>query len=202
MNLVTDEDVTKFLSSDPAARDISKLKKVELKLVASKLDIAFSPDTKKDELRRLVQTILVPEEMDALDGDPDTSCEIPDGGAVGVGPPNLSTSPDREILMLQLQLQRERAQQEAEREMRKQEAEREMRQQEMEMRKMELEAERERREHERQRWQTDNTEARIGDTHQPRPFDITKHVRVVPAFDEDDPTEYFHSFERIAKNME
>ena len=104
--------------------------------------------------------------------------------------------------------ERERERQREEREEREKEREREREREEREREEREKEREREREEREKER----ECQLRMGEiemqerANQPKQkieynFDVTKHIRLVPPFQEKEVDKYFLHFERVAENL-
>ena len=81
------------------------------------------------------------------------------------------------------------------------EKEREEKEKEREEKEKEREREREKEQHELAML-TQRANLGIGTTVPKQKFDVTKHFRLVPTFDEEDPEEFFLHFEKVAGNLE
>ncbi|KAJ8024517.1 hypothetical protein HOLleu_34446 [Holothuria leucospilota] len=178
----------KFVTS-PSVEELDSLKKSEIVKVAKHYGIEFQPLMRKDEIKRYVLEYLVDEGVL-----PSTVLET----AITVPTDNTF-----ELKRLELEMNKEIRLKEMEREMQKEKEEREM-QKEKEEREMQMQREEKAREHEFRLKQLElgvikGSDPKIGlDT---GGFDVSKHVKFVPKFQEDNVEKFFNHFEKLGEQL-
>ncbi|KAJ8032881.1 Protein split ends [Holothuria leucospilota] len=198
----------KFVAS-PSVEELDSLKKSEIVKVAKHYGIEFQPLMRKDEIKRYVLEYLVDESVlpsTVLE----TAITVPTDNTFELK--RLEIEMNKEIRLKEMERERERE----EREMQKEKEEREM-QREKEEREMQREKEREKeereererreekaREHEFRLKQLElgvikGSDPKIGlDT---GGFDVSKHVKFVPKFQEDNVEKFFNHFEKLGEQL-
>ncbi|KAJ8044318.1 Solute carrier organic anion transporter family member 2B1 [Holothuria leucospilota] len=189
----------KFVAS-PSVEELDSLKKSEIVKVAKHYGIEFQPLMRKDEIKRYVLEYLVDEGVL-----PSTVLET----AITVPTDNTF-----ELKRLELEMNKEIRLKEMEREMQKEKEEREM-QKEKEEREMQMQREKEEREERERREEKarehefrlkqlelgviKGSDPKIGlDT---GGFDVSKHVKFVPKFQEDNVEKFFNHFEKLGEQL-
>ncbi|KAJ8043962.1 hypothetical protein HOLleu_11292 [Holothuria leucospilota] len=179
-------NLDKFVAS-PSVEELDSLKKSEIVKVAKHYGIEFQPLMRKDEIKRYVLEYLVDESIL-----PSTVLET----AITVPTDNTF-----ELKRLEMEMQKEK--EEREMQMQKEKEEREM-QKEKEEREMQMQREKEAREHEFRLKQLKlgvikASDPKIGlDT---GGFDVSKHVKFVPKFQEDNVEKFFNHFEKLGEQL-
>ncbi|KAJ8044116.1 hypothetical protein HOLleu_11494 [Holothuria leucospilota] len=179
-------NLDKFVAS-PSVEELDSLKKSEIVKVAKHYGIEFQPLMRKDEIKRYVLEYLVDESIL-----PSTVLET----AITVPTDNTF-----ELKRLEMEMNKEIRLKEMEREREREEREREER---AEREKEEREMQREAREHEFRLKQLElgvikGSDPKIGsDT---GGFDVSKHVKFVPKFQEDNVEKFFNHFEKLGEQQ-
>ncbi|KAJ8025620.1 hypothetical protein HOLleu_33227 [Holothuria leucospilota] len=183
-------NLDKFVAS-PSVEELDSLKKSEIVKVAKHYGIEFQPLMRKDEIKRYVLEYLVDEGVL-----PSTVLET----AITVPTDNTF-----ELKRLEIEMNKEIRLKEMEREMQKEKEEREMQmQKEKEEREMQMQREEKAREHEFRLKQLElgvikGSDPKIGlDT---GGFDVSKHVKFVPKFQEDNVEKFFNHFEKLGEQL-
>ncbi|KAJ8049776.1 hypothetical protein HOLleu_02674 [Holothuria leucospilota] len=172
-------NLDKFVAS-PSVEELDSLKKSEIVKVAKHYGIEFQPVMQKDEIKRYVLEYLVDEGVL-----PSTVLET----AITVPTDNTF-----ELKRLELEMNKEIRLKEMEREMQKEKEEREERER----------REEKAREHEFRLKQLElgvikGSDPKIGlDT---GGFDVSKHVKFVPKFQEDNVEKFFNHFEKLGEQL-
>ncbi|KAJ8021034.1 hypothetical protein HOLleu_40788 [Holothuria leucospilota] len=192
-------NLDKFVAS-PSVEELDSLKKSETVKVAKHYDIEFEPLMRKDEIKRYVLEYLVDESIL-----PSTVLEI----VITVPTDNTF-----ELKRLEIEMKKEIRLKEMESEMQKEKEEREM-QKENEERKMQMQRETDEREMQMQKGKEERehefrlkqlqlgvikgSDPKIGlDTGR---FDVSKHVKFVPKFQEDNVEKFFNHFEKLGEQL-
>ncbi|KAJ8035263.1 hypothetical protein HOLleu_22429 [Holothuria leucospilota] len=164
-------NLNKFVAS-PSVEELDSLKKSEIVKVAKHYGIEFQPLMRKDEIKRYVLEYLVDESIL-----PSTVLET----AITVPTDNTF-----ELKRLEMEMNKEIRLKEMEREKKKEKEEREMQmQKEKEEREMQMQREKEEREMQKE----------TGG------FDVSKHVKFVPKFQEDNVEKFFNHFEKLGEQL-
>ncbi|KAJ8039331.1 hypothetical protein HOLleu_17010 [Holothuria leucospilota] len=184
-------NLDKFVAS-PSVEELDSLKKSEIVKVPKHYGIEFQPLMRKDEIKRYVLEYLVDESIL-----PSTVLET----AITVPTDNTF-----ELKRLEMEMNKEIRLKEMEREREKEEREREERERERKEREMQMQMQREEkaREHEFRLKQLElgvikGSDPKIGlDT---GGFDVSKHVKFVPKFQEDNVKKFFNHFEKLGEQL-
>ncbi|KAJ8025597.1 hypothetical protein HOLleu_33193 [Holothuria leucospilota] len=183
-------NLDKFVAS-PSVEELESLKKSEIVKVAKHYGIKFQPLMRKDEIKRYVLEYLVDESIL-----PSTVLET----AITVPTDNTF-----ELKRLEMEMNKEIRLKEMERERQKEKEEREMQmQREKEEREERERREEKAREHEFRLKQLElgvikGADLKIGlDT---GGFDVSKHVKFVPKFQEDNVEKFFNHFEKLGEQL-
>ncbi|KAJ8047599.1 hypothetical protein HOLleu_06640 [Holothuria leucospilota] len=187
----------KFVAS-PSVEELDSLKKSEIVKVAKHYGIEFQPLMRKDEINRYVLEYLVDESVlpsTVLE----TAITVPTDNTFELK--RLEIEMNKEIRLKEMERERERE----EREMQKEKEEREMqREKEKEEREERERREEKAREHEFRLKQLElgvikGSDPKIGlDT---GGFDVSKHVKFVPKFQEDNVEKFFNHFEKLGEQL-
>ncbi|KAJ8026737.1 hypothetical protein HOLleu_31657 [Holothuria leucospilota] len=197
-------NLDKFVTS-PSVEELDSLKKSEIVKVAKHYGIEFQPLMRKDEIKRYVLEYLVDEGVlpsTVLE----TAITVPTDNTFELK--RLEIEMNKEIRLKEMEREREREERERERkerEMEKEEREMQM-QKEKEEREMQMQMQREKeaREHEFRLKQLElgvikASDPKIGlDT---GGFDVSKHVKFVPKFQEDNVEKFFNHFEKLGEQL-
>ncbi|KAJ8022839.1 hypothetical protein HOLleu_37844 [Holothuria leucospilota] len=183
-------NLDKFVAS-PSVEELDSLKKSEIVKVAKHYGIEFQPLMRKDEIKRYVLEYLVDEGVL-----PSTVLET----AITVPTDNTF-----ELKRLELEMNKEIRLKEMEREMQKEKEEREMQMQ----REKEEREERERREEKAREHEFRLKQLELGVIKGSDPkigldtggFDVSKHVKFVPKFQEDNVEKFFNHFEKLGEQL-
>ncbi|KAJ8044249.1 hypothetical protein HOLleu_11655 [Holothuria leucospilota] len=188
-------NLDKFVAS-PSVEELDSLKKSEIVKVAKHYGIEFQPLMRKDEIKRYVLEYLVDESIlpsTVLE----TAITVPTDNTFELK--RLEIEMNKEIRLKEMEREREREERERERK------EREMQmQKEKEEREMQMQREKEAREHEFRLKQLElgvikASDPKIGlDT---GGFDVSKHVKFVPKFQEDNVEKFFNHFEKLGEQL-
>ncbi|KAJ8047221.1 Protein split ends [Holothuria leucospilota] len=201
-------NLDKFVAS-PSVEELDSLKKSEIVKVAKHYGVEFQPLMRKDEIKRYVLEYLVDESVlpsTVLE----TAITVPTDNTFELK--RLEIEMNKEIRLKEMEREREREEREREREEREREREmqkvkeeREMQmQKEKEEREMQMQREKEAREHEFRLKQLElgvikASDPKIGlDT---GGFDVSKHVKFVPKFQEDNVEKFFNHFEKLGEQL-
>ncbi|KAJ8050688.1 Zinc transporter ZIP12 [Holothuria leucospilota] len=178
--------------------ELDSLKKSEIVKVAKHYGIEFQPLMRKDEIKRYVLEYLVDESILPITV-LETAITVPTDNTFELK--RLEIEMNKEIRLKEMERERERE----EREMQKVKEEREMQmQKEKEEREMQMQREKEAREHEFRLKQLElgvikASDPKIGlDT---GGFDVSKHVKFVPKFQEDNVEKFFNHFEKLGEQL-
>ncbi|KAJ8017531.1 hypothetical protein HOLleu_44998 [Holothuria leucospilota] len=187
-------NLDKFVAS-PSVEELDSLKKSEIVKVAKYYGIEFQPLMREDEIKRYVLEYLVDESILPI-----TVLET----AITVPTDNTFELKRLEIEMNK-EIREEKEKEEREMQMQKEKEEREMQmQKEKEEREMQMQREKEAREHEFRLKQLElgvikASDPKIGlDT---GGFDVSKHVKFVPKFQEDNVEKFFNHFEKLGEQL-
>ena len=161
-----------FMSS-PDVEAFEKLKKEDLISLGRHLDLTVKTGMRKITIQNIIANYLVTQEC--FNPSVLQAFELP------------ATDLEIKKLEIQAQIQKERE----EREIQAQKEEREI-QAQLEIRKMELEFEMKK---------LELAPRALSVSQNPDKFDVTKHIRLVPPFQEKDVDKYFLHFEKIAENL-
>ncbi|KAJ8042213.1 hypothetical protein HOLleu_13218 [Holothuria leucospilota] len=194
-------NLDKFVAS-PSVEELDSLKKSEIVTVAKHYGVEFQPLMRKDEIKRYVLEYLVDESILPITV-LETAITVPTDNTFELK--RLEIEMNKEIRLKEMERERERE----EREMQKVKEEREMQmqmQKEKEEREMQMQMQREKeaREHEFRLKQLElgvikGSDPKIGlDT---GVFNISKHVKFVPKFQEDNVEKFFNHFEKLGEQL-
>ncbi|KAJ8033299.1 hypothetical protein HOLleu_23493 [Holothuria leucospilota] len=183
-------NLDKFVAS-PSVEELDSLKKSEIVKVAKHYGIEFQPLMRKDEIKRYVLEYLVDESIL-----PSTVLET----AITVPTDNTF-----ELKRLEMEMNKEIRLKEMEREREKEKEEREMQMQ----REKEEREERERREEKAREHEFRLKQLELGVIKGSDPkigldtggFDVSKHVKFVPKFQEDNVEKFFNHFEKLGEQL-
>ncbi|KAJ8024265.1 hypothetical protein HOLleu_36955 [Holothuria leucospilota] len=186
-------NLDKFVAS-PSVEELDSLKKSEIVKVAKHYGIEFQPLMRKDEIKRYVLEYLVDESIL-----PSTVLET----AITVPTDNTF-----ELKRLEMEINKEIRLKEMEREREREEREREERERERKMQREERE-ERERREEKAREHEFRLKQLELGVIKASDPkigldtggFDVSKHVKFVPKFQEDNVEKFFNHFEKLGEQL-
>ena len=173
MSIITSEDdICQFLSSDRSREDVCLLRKHDLRLLASHLEVSFHSNERKDDLLRKVCVKLFGE------------TEVADGAKWSVGvrsdvEGDMSTWSIQQLELARLQASIELVKYHTAQEQAKNEQAR------INLEVVKLNNERE------LRSEQETLER----------FEVAQQVKLVPPFDDTDVTGYFNSFEKVAENL-
>ncbi|KAJ8035092.1 hypothetical protein HOLleu_22203 [Holothuria leucospilota] len=173
-------NLDEFVAS-PSVEELDSLKKSEIVKVAKHYGIEFQPLMRKDEIKKYILEYLVDESIL-----PSTVLET----AITVPTDNTF-----ELKRLEMEMNKE---------VRLKELEKEEREMQMQREKEEIEMQREAREHEFRLKQLElgvikGSDPKIGlDT---GGFDVSKHVKFVPKFQEDNVEKFFNHFEKLGEQL-
>ena len=169
-------DVELFLDrADLTIGLLKSLKKDNLRAICDHLDVQVTQGVKKAEIVDMLASHM------KLAKETET-------------PPS-PVSSDIQLQLAKLELEKEKMRLEFERDEKEKE------------RKMRMEFEREERQKEREyqlkmkEMELSYTQANLTDPKSPQGFDVAKHIRLVPKFDEEGVDSYFESFEKVAKRL-
>ncbi|KAJ8026967.1 hypothetical protein HOLleu_31953 [Holothuria leucospilota] len=182
-------NLDKFVTS-PSVEELDSLKKSEIVKVARHYGIEFQPLMRKDEIKRYVLEYLVDESILPITV-VETAITVPTDNTFELK--RLEIEMNKEIRLKEMERERERE----EREMQKEKEEREM--------QMQMQREKEAREHELRLKQLElgvikGSDPKIGlDTG--GLFDVSKHVKFVPKFQEDNVEKFFNHFEKLGEQL-
>ncbi|KAJ8031746.1 hypothetical protein HOLleu_25047 [Holothuria leucospilota] len=195
-------NLDEFVAS-PSVEELDSLKKSEIVKVAKHYGVEFQPLMRKDEIKRYVLEYLVDESILPITV-LETAITVPTDNTFELK--RLEIEMNKEIRLKEMERERERE----EREMQKVKEEREMQmqmQKEKEEREMQMQMQREKeaREHEFRLKQLElgvikGSDPKIGlDTG--GLFDVSKHVKFVPKFQEDNVEKFFNHFEKLGEQL-
>ncbi|KAJ8033376.1 Protein split ends [Holothuria leucospilota] len=222
-------NLDKFVTS-PSVEELDSLKKSEIVKVAKHYGIEFQPLMQKDEIKRYVLEYLVDESI-LLSTVLETAITVPTDNTFELKRLEMEMNKEirlkemererereerereererereereRERKEREMQMQKEK--EEREMQMQKEKEEREMQmQKEKEEREMQMQREKEAREHEFRLKQLElgvikGSDPKIGlDTGR---FDVSKHVKFVPKFQEDNVEKFFNHFEKLGEQL-
>ncbi|KAJ8026400.1 Protein split ends [Holothuria leucospilota] len=203
-------NLDKFVAS-PSVEELDSLKKSEIVKVAKHYGIEFQPLMRKDEIKRYVLEYLVDESILPITV-LETAITVPTDNTFELK--RLEIEMNKEIRLKEMEREREREERERKKEkeeremqmqMQKEKEEREMQmQKEKEEREMQMQREKEAREHEFRLKQLElgvikASDPKIGlDT---GGFDVSKHVKFVPKFQEDNVEKFFNHFEKLGEQL-
>ncbi|KAJ8022706.1 Protein split ends [Holothuria leucospilota] len=193
-------NLDKFVAS-PSVEELDSSKKSEIVKVAKHYGIEFQPLMRKDEIKRYVLEYLVDESIL-----PSTVLET----AITVPTDNTF-----ELKRLEMEMNKEIRLKEMEREREREEREREEREREREEREMQMQKEKEEREMQMQReekareheFRLKQLELGVIKGSDPKTgldtgvFDVSKHVKFVPKFQEDNVEKFFNHFEKLGEQL-
>ncbi|KAJ8026574.1 hypothetical protein HOLleu_31450 [Holothuria leucospilota] len=201
-------NLDKFVAS-PSVEELDSLKKSEIVKVAKHYGIEFQPLMRKDEIKRYVLEYLVDESIlpsTVLE----TAITVPTDNTFELK--RLEIEMNKEIRLKEMEREREREERERERKEREMQMQKEKEEREMQMQKekeeremqMQMQREKEAREHEFRLKQLElgvikASDPKIGlDT---GGFDVSKHVKFVPKFQEDNVEKFFNHFEKLGQQL-
>ncbi|KAJ8023644.1 Protein split ends [Holothuria leucospilota] len=196
-------NLDKFVAS-PSVEELDSLKKSEIVKVAKHYGIEFQPLMRKDEIKRYILEYLVDESIlpsTVLE----TAITVPTDNTFELK--RLEMEMNKEIRLKEREREeREREEREREREERERERkEREMQmQKEKEEREMQMQREEKAREHE---FRLKQLELGVIKGSDPKTgldtgvFDVSKHVKFVPKFQEDNVEKFFNHFEKLGEQL-
>ncbi|KAJ8045955.1 hypothetical protein HOLleu_09080 [Holothuria leucospilota] len=193
-------NLDKFVAS-PSVEELDSLKKSEIVKVAKHYGIEFQPLMRKDEIKRYVLEYLVDEGV-LSSTVLETAITVP-------------TDNTFELKRLEIEMNKEIRLKEMEREMQKEKEEREMQmQKEKEEREMQMQREKEEREEREREEKAREHEFRLKQLElgvikgsDPKKgldtggFDVSKHVKFVPKFQEDNVEKFFNHFEKLGEQL-
>ncbi|KAJ8039186.1 Stress response protein nst1 [Holothuria leucospilota] len=190
-------NLDKFVAS-PSVEELDSLKKSEIVKVAKHYGIEFQPLMRKDEIKRYVLEYLVDESIlpsTVLE----TAITVPTDNTFELK--RLEMEMNKEVRLKEMERERERE----EREMQKEKEEREMQMQ----REKEEREERERREEKAREHEFRLKQLELGVIKGSDPkigldtggFDVSKHVKFVPKFQEDNVEKFFNHFEELGEQL-
>ncbi|KAJ8035481.1 hypothetical protein HOLleu_22725 [Holothuria leucospilota] len=190
----------KFVAS-PSVEELDSLKKSEIVKVAKHYGIEFQPLMRKDEIKRYVLEYLVDESIlpsTVLE----TAITVPTDNTFELK--RLETEMNKEIRFKEMEREREKMERERERE----EREKEKEEREMQMQREERE-ERERREEKAREQEFRLKQLEVGVMKGSDPkidldtgiFDVSKHVKFVPKFQEDNVEKFFNHFKKLGEQL-
>ncbi|KAJ8044956.1 hypothetical protein HOLleu_07861 [Holothuria leucospilota] len=203
----------KFVAS-PSVEELDSLKKSEIVKVAKHYGAEFQPLMRKDEIKRYVLEYLVDESILPITV-LETAITVPTDNTFELK--RLEIEMNKEIRLKEMEREREREEREMQKvkeeremqmQMQKEKEEREMQmqmQKEKEEREMQMQREKEAREHEFRLKQLElgvikGSDPKIGlDTG--GLFDVSKHVKFVPKFQEDNVEKFFNHFEKLGEQL-
>ncbi|KAJ8035482.1 hypothetical protein HOLleu_22726 [Holothuria leucospilota] len=186
-------NLDKFVAS-PSVEELDSLKKSEIVKVAKHYGIEFQPLMRKDEIKRYVLEYLVDESIlpsTVLE----TAITVPTDNTFELK--RLETEMNKEIRLKEMEREREREEREKEKEER-----------EMQMQREERE-ERERREEKAREQEFRLKQLEVGVMKGSDPkidldtgiFDVSKHVKFVPKFQEDNVEKFFNHFKKLGEQL-
>ncbi|KAJ8047925.1 hypothetical protein HOLleu_00045 [Holothuria leucospilota] len=179
------------LVASPSVEELDSLKKSEIVKVAEHYGIEFQPFMRKDKIKRYVLEYLVDESIlpsTVLE----TAITVPTDNTFKLK--RLEMEMNKEIRLKEVERERER--EEREMQMQKEKEEREM--------QMQMQREEKAREHEFRLKQLElgvikGSDPKIGlDT---GGFNVSKHVKFVPKFQEDNVEKFFNHFEKLGEQL-
>ncbi|KAJ8031595.1 Stress response protein nst1 [Holothuria leucospilota] len=202
-------NLDKFVAS-PSVEELDSLKKSEIVKVAKHYGIEFQPLMRKDKIKRYVLEYLVDESIlpsTVLE----TAITVPTDNTFELK--RLEMEMNKEIRLEEMEREREREEREREREER--EREREDRERERKEREMQMQKEKEEREMQMQReekareheFRLKQLELGVIKGSDPKTgldtgvFDVSKHVKFVPKFQEDNVEKFFNHFEKLGEQL-
>ncbi|KAJ8051186.1 hypothetical protein HOLleu_04654 [Holothuria leucospilota] len=186
-------NLDKFVTS-PSVEELDSLKKSEIVKVARHYGIEFQPLMRKDEIKRYVLEYLVDESILPITV-LETAITVPTDNTFELK--RLEIEMNKEIRLKEMEREREREEREMQMQMQKEKEEREM--------QMQMQREKEAREHEFRLKQLElgvikGSDPKIGlDTG--GLFDVSKHVKFVPKFQEDNVEKFFNHFEKLGEQL-
>ncbi|KAJ8049831.1 hypothetical protein HOLleu_02747 [Holothuria leucospilota] len=210
-------NLDKFVAS-PSVEELDSLKKSEIVKVAKYYGIEFQPLMRKDEIKRYVLEYLVDESILPITV-LETAFTVPTDNTFELKRLEIEMNKEirlkemererereeRERKEREMQMQKEKEEREMQMQMQKEKEEREMQmQKEKEEREMQMQREKEAREHEFRLKQLElgvikASDPKIGlDT---GGFDVSKHVKFVPKFQEDNVEKFFNHFEKLGEQL-
>ena len=172
-------DPKEFIQS-PSLEWLEKLKKVELLDVAKELELEVKKSMRKYEIKKIIVEMLVDDDV------------LPDESLQQYPTMSLDSSEQAELKRL-----------EYEHEFRMRQLQKEEREREKELEiKKEIEIKKEEREIKEFEFRTKQLELqKASEESKANKFDISKHVRLVPPFNEAEIDKYFQHFEKVAVNL-
>ncbi|KAJ8031501.1 hypothetical protein HOLleu_24709 [Holothuria leucospilota] len=190
-------NLDKFVAS-PSVEELDSLKKSDMVKVAKHYGIEFQPLMRKDEIKRYVLEYLVDESILPSTG-LETAITVPTDNTFELK--RLEMEMNKEIRLKEMERERE----ERERKMQKEKEEREMQmQKEKEEREMQMQREKEAREH---KFRLKQLELGVIKASDPKigldtgGFDVSKHIKFVPKFQEDNVEKFFNHFEKLGEQL-
>ncbi|KAJ8045993.1 hypothetical protein HOLleu_09134 [Holothuria leucospilota] len=185
--------------------ELDSLKKSEIVKVAKYYGIEFQPLMRKDEIKRYVLEYLVDESVlpsTVLE----TAITVPTDNTFELK--RLEIEMNKEIRLKEMEREREREEREMQREKEEREMQREKEEREMQREKEERE-ERERREEKAREHEFRLKQLELGVIKGSDPkigldtggFDVSKHVKFVPKFQEDNVEKFFNHFEKLGEQL-
>ncbi|KAJ8026870.1 Protein split ends [Holothuria leucospilota] len=216
-------NLDKFVAS-PSVEELDSLKKSEIVKVAKHYGIEFQPLMRKDEIKRYVLEYLVDEGVlpsTVLE----TAITVPTDNTFELK--RLEIEMNKEIRLKEMEREMQKEKEEREMQMQKEKEEREMQmQKEKEEREMQMQKEKEEREMQMQREKEEREERErreekarehefrlkqleLGVIKGSDPkigldtggFDVSKHVKFVPKFQEDNVEKFFNHFEKLGEQL-
>ncbi|KAJ8033099.1 Protein split ends [Holothuria leucospilota] len=204
-------NLDKFVAS-PSVEELDSLKKSEIVKVAKHYGIEFQPLTRKDEIKRYVLEYLVDEGVlpsTVLE----TAITVPTDNTFELK--RLEIEMNKEIRLKEMEREREREEREREERERERKGKRGKRKQmqmqkEKEEREMQMQKEKEEREEKEAReyeFRLKQLELGVIKASDPkigldtRGFDVSKHVKFVPKFQEDNVEKFVNHFEKLGEQL-
>ncbi|KAJ8031390.1 hypothetical protein HOLleu_24565 [Holothuria leucospilota] len=175
-------NLDKFVAS-PSVEELDSLKKSEIVKVAKHYGVEFQPLMRKDEIKRYVLEYLVDESIlpsTVLE----TAITVPTDNTFELK--RLEMEMNKEIRLKEMEREKEKEEREMQREKEEREMQREAREHEFRLKQLELGA-------------IKGSDPKIGlDT---GGFDVSKHVKFVPKFQEDNVEKFFNRFEKLGEQL-
>ena len=176
-NLSMSFDVNTFVGN-PSKTELYGLTKPQLKLVADKVEIEYESNAKKVELRQAILDYFIEEDL------------------ITVEQPPISSAVEIRRLELEHRANEQQRDQECQFKMK----ELELREKELEMRDREMQLQLKLKELELQKVTTSTTRSEPTSTASTS-FDVSRQVRLVPQFHEQEVDKFFLHFEKVATNL-
>ncbi|KAJ8042724.1 hypothetical protein HOLleu_09565 [Holothuria leucospilota] len=175
-------NLDKFVAS-PSVQELDSLKKSEIVKVAKHYGIEFQPLMRKDEIKRYVLEYLV-DESTLPSTVLETAITVPTDNTFELK--RLEMEMNKEIRLKEMEREREKEEREMQREKEEREMQREAREHEFRLKQLELGA-------------IKGSDPKLGlDT---GGFDVSKHVKFVPKFQEDNVEKFFNHFEKLGEQL-